>query len=400
MIPKTSQYLPLPFLVVFSLVSLLPSTLFAQSADEDRLTLLFAGDIMGHGAQIKSAEVRKNREYDYKPCFEFIAPILRKADLAIGNLEVTLPGKPPYSGYPIFRSPDDLARDLKWAGFDVLLTANNHANDGRKNGVLHTIEMLKSVGIHQTGTFKNKTERKLFYPLVIQKNGFKLAFLNYTYGTNNIATRPPTIVNEINTFIIEQDITKAKKSNPDAIIVVLHWGEEYQLIESQRQRKLAKWLAEKGVDLVIGAHPHVVQPIIEQSTNKSAFPTTLIAYSLGNFISNQNQPHTEGGILLEVELVKSNKQKKATIQQTRFIPIWRHIENKNKQVTYKVLPIAAIETGKYLDIKMPPNELKAMKNFARSTRARLRHNGATEKKVSWSMIFEKGLFNRQVSLRK
>jgi len=380
----------------------LPSLLFAQVDTSQQLSLLFVGDIMGHTPQIKSAEIQKNKRYDYKPCFEYIAPILRKADLAIGNLEVTLPGRPPYTGYPIFRSPDDLARDLHWAGFDVLLTANNHSNDGKKQGVIHTIETLRNLGIHQTGTFKNKKEKELFYPLIINKNGFKLAFLNYTYGTNDIPTTPPTIVNKINKYTILQDLNKAKKLQPNAIIVVLHWGYEYQLIENNKQKQLAEWLLSQGADLIIGAHPHVVQPIIEKVITPSKQPTQkkLIAYSLGNFISNQESPHTDGGVMLEVILDKSPSINKAVIHQTRFIPIWRHIQKDYGKITYRVLPIAAMESARYSPIRLEVKEEQNMKNFARITRARLRHNGAIEKRVTWSDIFGKHLERKQLTLKK
>ncbi len=377
----------------------LPLFVYAQSNTDESISLLFVGDIMGHTPQIRSAEVKKNRLYNYKPCFEYVAPIIRQADLAIGNLEVTLPGEPPYRGYPIFRSPDDLARDLKWAGFDLLVTANNHANDGRKKGVLHTIETLRKLGIHQTGTFNNKKEKALLYPLIVQKKGFKLAFLNYTYSTNNIATTPPTIVNSLNRYSMERDIAKAKKQQPDAIILIVHWGDEYQLIENENQRKLAAWLSEKGVDIIIGAHPHVVQPITTITKNKRTNQQkTLVAYSLGNFISNQDQPHTDGGIMLEIELRKSAATKKTSIHQTRFIPIWRYIQKSSKKDTYQVLPIAAIESTNSR-FRLPANDRAAMKSFARTTRNRLRHNGASEKRVTWSEIVGKQRSKKQISFK-
>ena len=355
-----------------------------------QVKLLFAGDIMGHTPQIKAAEVIKNKSYNYRACFQYILPIIRTADIAIGNLEVTLPGEPPYTGYPIFRSPDDLAKDLKWAGFDLLTTANNHSNDAKGKGVIHTIETLKNVGFYQTGTFKNKKERALFYPLIINKNGIKLAFLNYTYGTNGIATTPPTIVNKISLNRMQTDILKAKKRQADFIIVLMHWGDEYELIENQRQRQLANWLAEQGVDLVVGAHPHVVQPIETKITKnkKGSTHQTVIAYSLGNFVSNQDKQNTDGGILLEVNLSKDLKQQKTTIQDTHFIPIWRHIATTNKRPIYQVLPIAAFEGGQRLAKKIPKKEKAAMQNFARITRTRLRNNGAKERKITATAILQ------------
>jgi len=355
------------------------------------LKLLFVGDIMGHEPQIKSAEVQKNNSYNYKPCFQYIAPIIKQADLAIGNLEVTLPGKPPYRGYPIFRSPNDLAKDLKWAGFDILMTANNHANDARDVGLIRTIETLKNLGFHQTGTFKNKKERALFYPLIINKNGIKLAILNYTYDTNGIRTRPPTIVNGIYLHAIQKDIEKAKKLKVDAIIVMMHWGDEYQLIENKRQRFLADWLVTRGVDLVIGAHPHVVQPIEEKMiTPANGKPhKVLIAYSLGNFVSNQNKKNTDGGIILEVELTKNKQQQKTFISKSRFIPIWRYIQQSNQKPIYRVLPISAFELGNQQSLNMSKADKIAMKDFARSTRARLRYKGAQERIIKIEDVYKR-----------
>ena len=121
---------------------------------------------MQHQPQIKAAEIIPNKSYDYESCFKYVSPIIKSADLAIGNLEVTLPGTPPYQGYPQFRSPDDLAKGLRFTGFDMMVTANNHSNDAGKTGVIHTIETLKNYGFYQTGTFKSQEERDLFLSLI------------------------------------------------------------------------------------------------------------------------------------------------------------------------------------------------------------------------------------------
>jgi poly-gamma-glutamate synthesis protein (capsule biosynthesis protein) len=180
----------------------------------DTLHLIFAGDIMGHSPQIISAERVKNKEYNYNPCFEYVKPFLERADLAIGNLELTLPGKPPYTGYPMFRSPDALATALKSAGFDILVTANNHANDSRGLGVHNTVQTVRDLGFLQTGTFKDQRDRDANYPLMVYKKGFKLALLNYTFSTNGIPTEAPTIVNLIDTVQIKADLQEARARKP------------------------------------------------------------------------------------------------------------------------------------------------------------------------------------------
>ena len=220
--------------------------------DLSRLKLLFVGDVMGHSPQIKSAYNAATKTYDYTPCFKFVKPIIEGADLAIGNLEVTLSDQGTYTGYPMFRSPDVLAKALKGAGFDMLVTSNNHSNDNGAYGVTHTIDVLKNEGFYQTGTFRNQAEKDLYYPLIVYKNDFRLAFLNYTYDTNGLSTKAPTIVNLIDEATIKADIAFAEQLKPDAIIVVMHWGLEYQLNENTVQYTLAQKMFEWGANLVIG----------------------------------------------------------------------------------------------------------------------------------------------------
>lgn len=339
---------------------------------------------MGHGPQIKSAEIVKNKSYDYEPNFKYVAPIIEAADLAIGNLEVTLPGKPPYQGYPRFRSPDDLAKALRLAGFDMMVTSNNHSNDAGKTGVIETINTLKDYGFYQTGTFKNQQEKDWFYPLIVYKNNFKLAFLNYTYGTNGLPTKAPTIVNLIDPDEIKRDMETAKALKPDAIIVLIHWGLEYRLTESPEQRKLAKQIFDWGANLIIGCHPHVIQPIKNAPLMQedSLLQKRVITYSLGNFISNQNKPNTDGGLMFEVSLHKDLKTNQLSLGDHHYIPVWRYIHKDVKgKATFHALPVSAFEQEDNV-LKMAPNKWKAMLSFAKKTRKHLGKYDGVERKVT------------------
>lgn len=345
-----------------------------SSAQTDTLRLLFAGDIMQHLPQIQSAEVVKNKTYDFAPCFQYIQPVLERADVAIGNLELTLAAKPPYTGYPMFRSPDALAGDLKGAGFDLLVTANNHSNDGHGAGLKHTVDVLRETGFMQTGTFKSQQERDAFYPLMLYKNNFKVALLNYTYGTNGVRTEAPTVVNLIDTVRIQADLAEARARKPHYIIVVMHWGLEYQLQENAEQRALARFLIRHGADLVIGAHPHVVQPIRLERVQMpdGRYREVPVVYSLGNFISNQKQPNTDGGILFQIDLLKTKGSPEVRLGRYGYLPVWRYVhKNTQGKTSFHVLPIAQMEQDPNLFPGFPDTARVAMRQFAAGVRKRL-----------------------------
>jgi poly-gamma-glutamate synthesis protein (capsule biosynthesis protein) len=345
------------------------------SAQTDTLRLIFAGDIMGHAPQITSARTAAGG-YDYAPCFKYVKPILERADIAIGNLEVTLPGVPPYTGYPMFRSPNELAKGLKSAGFDLLVTANNHSNDAHALGVTNTIETLRREGFLQTGTFKDQRDRDALYPLMLYKNGFKVALLNYTYDTNGVPTKAPTVVNLIDKAQIATDLAEARARKPHFIIVVMHWGLEYQLTENPVQREQVKFLIQNGADMIIGSHPHVVQPIkMERATMPDGTEKeVLVVYSLGNFISNQLKPDTDGGILFQVDLLKQKGSPVVRLGENGIIPVWRYVhKNAAGKATYYALPIARVERNADLVPGMPLSSQNAMLKYAESVRKRLKY---------------------------
>ena len=190
---------------------------------QERITLLFVGDLMQHEAQIKAA--RTNGGHDYSDCFRHVKKEISEADIAIGNLEVTLGGKP-YRGYPSFSAPDEFLYAIKDAGFDVLLTANNHCLDRGLRGLERTAHLLDSLHTPFLGTYRTPEERQQRYPLLIEKNGFRIALLAYTYDTNGLRPSEPNIVNYIDTVQIKSDILSARQMKPDAIIACMHWGLE------------------------------------------------------------------------------------------------------------------------------------------------------------------------------
>ena len=268
---------------------------------QERITLLFVGDLMQHDAQIKAAQTTDG--YDYTDCFKHVKPEIEAADIAIANLEVTLGGKP-YRGYPSFSAPDEFLYAIQDAGFDILLTANNHCLDRGKRGLERTATKLDSLQIPFLGTYRNKEKRAQRYPLLIEKKGFRIALLAYTYDTNGLRPSAPNIVNYIDTLQIKNDVLSARKMKPDAIIACMHWGLEYHSLSNASQKKQADWLIAQGVDHVIGSHPHVVQPM-EVKEDLHHPSQHLVVYSLGNFISNMSKENTDGGAMVKLVLKKT-----------------------------------------------------------------------------------------------
>lgn len=266
--------------------------------DTTRMSIMFVGDIMQHDSQIAAAFDTLTKSYDYSSCFQYVRPYLDSADVTIGNLEVTLAGSP-YKGYPRFSAPDELVTTLTDVGVDVLVTANNHCVDRGRKGLERTIAVLDSFNISHTGTFVDTVNRLNDYPLIVDQKGFVLAILNYTYGTNGMPVDKPNIVNLIDTTLIKKDLTRAKEVLPDAIIVFMHWGYEYQSMPNKFQKEITDFCFRHGAKLVIGSHPHVLQPIEWRKETDQ-----LVAYSLGNFISGQRKRYTDGGVMLTVELEK------------------------------------------------------------------------------------------------
>lgn len=267
-----------------------------------QLSLLFVGDFMQHVAQIEDAQTDSG--YCYNDCWQYVRDEISRADIAVGNFETTLGGKP-YSGYPSFSAPDEFFTSLVDAGFDIFLTSNNHSLDTGKRGIERTISQMNKVeNIAQVGTYIDRADRDKRYPYIFEKNGIKIALLNYTYGTNGLTETAPNIVNRIDTAIIAQDIAKAQAASPDAIIACMHWGIEYDQQPNKNQQNLADWLLAHGVDHIIGSHPHVIQPLElrQDSTGKEH----LVVYSLGNYISNMKIRATDGGMMVRLVLEKDS----------------------------------------------------------------------------------------------
>lgn len=321
---------------------------------------------MGHDSQINAAFYSDSGKYDYHFCFSYLKPFIQSADIAVGNLEVTLAGEP-YKGYPQFSSPDELADALKESGFDILINANNHVLDRGKEGLERTIHITGNKGLIMTGCFESGEAREETYPLVVEKNNILLAILNYTYGTNGLVSSLPNIINYIDTSIIRDDLRKVRKVNPDFIIACIHWGNEYQREPDETQRSIARFLMQEGVNAIIGSHPHVIQPVVVLYNGIDSSDLRLVVYSLGNFISNQRERYRDGGIMIRIELTKIQK---TTITDYSYLPVWVQKPVINEKTRFRLIPANLPDTKNEM-LKLTKEEMERLDEFYNDTRTHL-----------------------------
>lgn len=260
-----------------------------------RARIVAAGDLMQHQPQIDAA-LCVNGRYDYSESFKYVEPYFRGADLSIINLETTLSYEGPYSGYPAFCSPAAVADAMRDMSIDVAALANNHCCDKGARGIKSTCSILDSYGINRVGVYSDSVDYKLNRVCYLKRNDIRFAVVNYTYGVNSPSIPHGCIVNQIDTLSIAQDLAIIDKAQVDCVIAFMHWGYEYQHKAHPNQRKVSDFLQRNGVDLVIGSHPHVVQPVERSDDGR------VTLYSLGNFVSNQRKRYSDGGLIATIDV--------------------------------------------------------------------------------------------------
>lgn len=295
-------------------------------------------------------------QYDYTNTFKYIEERIAEADYMVANMELTI-GTPPYSGYPQFSSPPDIAIQAQKVGIDLFMMANNHIVDKGKKGLERTFSLYRQLGVQTVGVYENASAEEKDNPLIVNIKGVKFAFFNFTYDTNGIPVPAPYIVCQEDTAHIKKVVQRARAKGADFIIALPHWGLEYHLQQSKDQQKLAEYMLGLGVDAVVGGHPHVTQPVTvtahgvsatyslkylkgtsastsssnststtsgtststRASTSTSTRPITAIFYSLGNYVSNMVRPkETQTGMFVTLRFVRN----RLTLRTQMLTPEW------------------------------------------------------------------------------
>lgn len=303
------------------------------------ITISVVGDLMCHGPQFEYARVNKD-SFDFAPVYRNVKKYLESSDFTFGNLETVTAGKDNkgYTGYPLFNTPVNYLDALKSVGFDLLVTANNHSFDRGEKGVLKTIDELIKRNINYVGTFTSQNDRDSIR--VFDINGIKTAILAYTYGTNGnpIPKGKDYLIKLIDFNMIEQDIRTARNKDAELVIVHYHFGDEYIREPVKSQKDAVNKAIEFGADIVIGGHPHVLQPIDFFKTNNGKLDTGFVAYSMGNFISNQRDRYKDAGLIITFNITKKITTDSIVINEVNYIPTWVFKGNTLNGREYVILP--------------------------------------------------------------
>lgn len=325
-----------------------------------RATILAAGDLMTHLPIVRSGASGTGYSFEY--IFQHVAPYVAGADYAVVNLETTLSGTDgkEYTGYPKFNAPDAIASSAYHVGFDMMLTANNHCYDYGTAGMLRTLDVIQQAGLDTLGTISSVEETRYTVKTI---NGIRIGMVNYTFA-DIIDDRNAPVINGtqvdgksaglINTFDyanldllyteMENHIAGMRAAGAEAIVLFIHWGDQFNVNPTSTQEIIAQKMCDLGVDVIAGSHPHVVQPIA-QLTSADGTNQTLCLYSMGNFLSNQRADnialetgHSEDGLMFTFTFVKYSNGE-VHVEYVDLMPTWVLVKGNENNKTFHILPL-------------------------------------------------------------
>ncbi|MDD2371981.1 MAG: CapA family protein [Syntrophomonadaceae bacterium] len=333
------------------------------------ITLTAAGDCLMHGPQIRSG-LQADGSFCFDNFFVDVKDLINDGDYSSTDFEAALAGpETGYTGYPMFNSPDAIATTFKEAGFDLVVTVNNHSLDRGYKGAIRTLDVLQKAGLDTVGTYRNEKEARSF--LIKDIKGVKVGYLAYSYGTNGLPVpgEHPEFFNFLDRDKILTDI-EILRPQVDVLILVLHWGQEYQPKPTQEQELMAHEFLNAGADVILGNHPHVIQTMeIVKVRNKDKF----VIYSMGNFISAQHGQERNSGIVLKMKFTKNFNSSETLLDEVTYTPTYSHPYYEQGKLKYRVIPVEAgierIKQGQ--DPFMNERDLPVLEAVLQSTRGQL-----------------------------
>ncbi|KJR45756.1 Capsule biosynthesis protein capA [Desulfosporosinus sp. I2] len=335
----------------------------SQPHHTEELTLVATGDILMHNTQIWGGE-QLDGSYNFDSFFSPVAHLIKAGDYASTNFEAPMAGPDSgYTGYPLFNSPDAIAETFKKSGFDLIVTANNHILDRGYEGAIRTLKVLQNASLDTQGCFSSLEAQST--PLIKTIRGINVGYIAYTYGVNGIPipNNAPYLVNIMDHDKIIADIDTLRPM-VDVLVLVLHWGEEYRQHPTEQQKELAQKFLEAGADVILGSHPHVIEPMEVKKINGQ---NKFVIYSMGNFISAQNGLERNSGLVLNLKFSKDFDSKITKLTNVSYVATYSHSYYSNGKLLYRVVPITETiqkikdETEPFLTTKDLPILEQALK---------------------------------------
>ncbi|MBC7074477.1 MAG: CapA family protein [Syntrophomonadaceae bacterium] len=299
------------------------------------ITLTAAGDCLMHNTQIWSG-LMGDGSYCFDTFFSEVKYLVEEGDYSLINFEAPMAGPDSgYTGYPLFNSPDAIVQAFKDAGFDLVVTANNHALDRGYQGAIRTLEVLHAAGLDTVGTYKSEQDSRTF--LIKDIKGVKIGFLAYSYGTNGIPVpdEHAYLFNFLDRDKILTDIKKLR-SQVDILVLILHWGVEYSSKPTAEQEIMAREFLQAGADVILGGHPHVIQTM---EAIKIGEKNKFVIYSMGNFISHQRGRERNSGIVLKIKFSKDFSKGDTFLEEVSYTPTYSHSYYENGKMKFRVIPV-------------------------------------------------------------
>lgn len=310
-------------------------TLEESEEKEETITLTAAGDCLMHNTQIWSG-MQQDGSYSFPTFFADVEYLIKQGDYSSTNFEAPMAGADAgYSGYPIFNSPDAAAEAFANAGFDLIITANNHILDKGFDGASRTMQVLHDSDLDTVGTYLSAEDKQQF--LIKDIRNVKVGYLAYSYSTNGMPVPPehPYFFNFLDPEQILADI-EALRPQVDVLVLVLHWGVEYSPQPTNEQKDLARQFLTAGADIILGSHPHVIQSMeVLKINDKDKF----VIYSMGNFISHQKGLERNSGIVLKLKLTKDFDSGKTILSEVSYTPTYSHFYEANGKLNFRVVPV-------------------------------------------------------------
>lgn len=348
-------------------------------------TIGVMGDLLLH-PQVQEGSRTGDDTYDFNPMFQYIKPYIEELDYGVINFEGTLSTREwGYSGYPLFKYPENVIDSTLATGFKLMLTANNHIGDGRPTGFQHTLNLFEQKGADYVGSRKDKTGKQY---LIKDINDIKIGMANWTYGViaddGRVSVNGIPVTNKedmlVNVFDygklelfydqVKNDIENMKNEGAEIIVYYLHWGNEYKIVENDNQKQIARKLCDLGVDVIVGGHPHVLQSM-EFLTSGDGNHSTICIYSLGNAVSNQRKNfmdrksgHTEDGVLFRFTITKKGDDP-AYVSGASYLPTWVNLRTEGNRRIYEIIPLD-IEKGWNSYLKTQAEINSANESYERS----------------------------------